>query len=67
MSIFNQVLILCSISRTYSLCGAYRKVLVKPTNVSWYFMKYKNDSDDLIQSDLEELRKEEPPKNVEGL
>lgn len=56
-----------SISRMYSLCGAYRKVLVKPKNVSWYFMKYKNDSDDLIQSDLEELRKEEPPKNVEGL
>lgn len=50
----------------YSLCGAYRKVLVKPKNVSWYFMKYKNDSDDLIQSDLEELRKQEPPKNAEG-
>lgn len=32
--------------------------------MSWYFMKYKNDSDDLIQSDLEELRKEEPPKSA---
>lgn len=30
-------------------------------------MKYKNDTDDLIQSDLEALRKEEPPKNAEGL
>ncbi len=44
------------------MCGAYRKVLVKPKNLSWYFMKYKSDTDDLIQSDLEELRKEEPPK-----
>ncbi|KAJ6644347.1 Pseudouridylate synthase 7 like [Pseudolycoriella hygida] len=51
--------------KTYSLCGAYRKVLVKPKNVSWYFTKYNSDSDDLIQSDLEELRKEPPPKNVE--
>lgn len=30
-------------------------------------MKYKNESDNLIQSDLEELRKEEPPKSAEGL
>ncbi|KAG4069463.1 hypothetical protein HA402_001762 [Bradysia odoriphaga] len=51
--------------RTYSLCGAYRKVLVKPKDLSWYFMKYRNDSDDLIQSDLEELRKEEPPKSAD--
>lgn len=29
-------------------------------------MKYKNDTDDLIQSDLEELRKQEPPKSAEG-
>lgn len=30
-------------------------------------MKYKNESDDLIQSDLSELRKEEPPQSAEGL
>lgn len=42
--------------RAYSLTGAYRKMLVKPTNVSWYFMGYEKDTDSLIQSDLEEMR-----------
>lgn len=44
--------------RAYSLTGAYRKMLVKPSNISWYFLGYDKDTDPLIRSDLEELRGE---------
>ena len=54
-----------SFSRTYSLTGAYRKLLVKPRELSWEFMKYKNDTDALIQSDWEEIRKFTKPTSVE--
>lgn len=38
------------------MTGAYRKLLVKPNNTSWYFMKYNQETDTLIRSDLEEIR-----------
>ena len=44
------------------MTGAYRKVLVKPGNLSWTIMRYKNDTDTLIRSDIEELRGDPVPK-----
>lgn len=49
----------------YSLAGAYRKLLVKPDEVNWYFMKYNHESDVLIRSDLEELRGIPEPKSID--
>ena len=44
--------------RTYSLSGAYRKVIIQPKNVSWKFVNFKNNDTNLILSDLEEIRGE---------
>lgn len=41
--------------RTYSLAGAYRKVFIKPENLSWKLQPYENETDNLILSDLDEL------------
>lgn len=49
----------------YSLSGAYRKVFIKPIDLNWYFMKYHNDTDTLLRSDVEELRGEPEPKSAD--
>lgn len=53
------------IFRTYSLAGTYRKIMVKPSDLQWHLMRYNSDTDALIQSDLEEIRKETPPASVD--
>lgn len=53
------------IFRTYSLAGTYRKIMVKPIDLNWHLMRYNSDTDALIQSDLEEIRKEQPPASVD--
>lgn len=61
------LIVFISVNRTYSLCGAYRKVFVKPIDLHWYFMNYHNDTDTLLRSDVEELRGEpEPKSSVDG-
>lgn len=39
--------------------------MVKPSDLQWHLMRYKTDTDALIQSDLEEIRKEKPPASVD--
>lgn len=51
--------------RTYSLSGTYRRIMVKPIDLNWYLMRYNSDTDALLQSDLEEIRKEQPPVSLE--
>lgn len=52
--------------RTYTLSGAYRKVLEKVQNLSWESIRYNNPTDNLIQSDYEELRGFDGPVNNPG-
>lgn len=47
------------------MTGAYRKILVKPGNLSWTIMRYQNDTDTLIRSDIEELRGDPEPKSTD--
>lgn len=47
------------------MSGAYRKVFIKPIDLNWYFMKYNLDTDQLIRSDVEEIRGEIEPKSIE--
>jgi len=42
--------------KTYSLTGAYRKLLVKPENMNWSFKKYNSPYSVLIASDFEEVK-----------
>lgn len=46
------------ISRLFSLGGAYRKVFQKPGDLSWKFLKYSSDSDELILSDYSRMLKD---------
>lgn len=43
--------------KAYSLTGAYRKLIIKPEKLVWSLVKYENETDNLIQSDLEALNK----------
>lgn len=43
--------------RKYSLGGSYRKILGIPTNFSWKIVHYNEKHDDLILSDIDEMRK----------
>lgn len=52
--------------RTYTLSGAYRKIIEKVSNLSWYTLQYNDPNYNLIRSDYEELQGEEEPKSVEG-
>lgn len=49
------------------MCGAYRKMIIKVDKLSWTIRKYKELTEDLIQSDLDELEKIELPKEPEGM
>lgn len=48
------------------MSGAYRKAFVRPIDLKWHFMKYNYDQDTLIRSDIEELRGESEPADVEN-
>lgn len=41
--------------RIFSLCGAYRKFLNKPQNLTWKFYNYSNENDELINSDYSKM------------
>lgn len=47
------------------MTGAYRKLLLKPANLSWELIKYNEETDNLIQSDWEELKDENKPVTQE--
>lgn len=50
-------------NKKYSLSGAYRKLLQIPMKLSWKIMHYKEKHDNLILSDIDEMRKHLPPQN----
>lgn len=52
--------------KAYSLTGAYRKFIVKPDKLSWELTSYESETDNLIQSDLEEMKKEANPETAKG-
>lgn len=52
--------------RGYSLGGAYRRVLAKPEQLSWKFVKYSDPTADLIESDLDALKKKPPIADSPG-
>lgn len=52
--------------RKYSLSGSYRKILQIPIDLSWKIMHYENKTDDLIPSDIDAMRKVDPPKDIPG-
>ncbi|XP_061398916.1 pseudouridylate synthase 7 homolog [Musca vetustissima] len=42
--------------KTFSMAGAYRKLLIKPTEMSWEFRSYATPEDTLILSDFEKFK-----------
>ncbi|EFN64086.1 Pseudouridylate synthase 7-like protein [Camponotus floridanus] len=50
-------------NKKYSLSGAYRKILQIPMKLSWKIMYYKNKHDNLILSDIDQMRKIASPQN----
>lgn len=48
------------------MSGAYRKIIEIPTNLSWKIMRYKEKHDNLILSDIDEMRKCKPPQDEPG-
>ncbi|KAF7391993.1 hypothetical protein HZH68_011536 [Vespula germanica] len=50
-------------NKKYSLGGAYRKILQIPLDLSWKIMRYKAKHDDLISSDIDEMKQVTPPKD----
>lgn len=52
--------------RTYTLSGAYRKILERVTDLSWKIMGYDVSTASLIRSDYEEIKGHPEPKNSPG-
>uniref|UniRef100_A0A8C3AB61 Pseudouridylate synthase 7 homolog n=1 Tax=Cyclopterus lumpus TaxID=8103 RepID=A0A8C3AB61_CYCLU len=53
--------------RDYSLAGAYRRILIRPTDVSWLVIQYDDPRISLVHSDVEILEnKPAPVFNKEG-
>ncbi|XP_017893337.1 pseudouridylate synthase 7 homolog [Ceratina calcarata] len=50
-------------NKKYSLGGAYRKILQIPSSVSWRIMHYKEKYNDLLMSDISEMRQYVAPKD----
>lgn len=48
------------------MSGTYRKMLVKPIDLNWYFMQYNDENDTLIRSDIEELNGEPDARSIEN-
>lgn len=53
-------------NKKYSLGGAYRRILQLPENLTWRIMNYKEIHDELIRTDIDELRGNEGPKDNPG-
>ncbi|CDQ75881.1 unnamed protein product [Oncorhynchus mykiss] len=53
--------------RDYSLAGAYRRILIKPSDVSWEVINYDDPRISLVHTDVEKLE-DQPPQifNKEG-
>ncbi|XP_043275494.1 pseudouridylate synthase 7 homolog [Venturia canescens] len=49
-------------NKKYSLGGGYRKILETAEDLSWKIVRYDGYHDDLIASDIDEMRKVEAPK-----
>ncbi|XP_034735894.1 pseudouridylate synthase 7 homolog isoform X1 [Etheostoma cragini] len=53
--------------KDYSLAGAYRRIIIRPSDVSWEVIKYDDPRVSLVHSDLEKLENKPPPVfNEEG-
>ncbi|XP_013979561.1 pseudouridylate synthase 7 homolog isoform X2 [Salmo salar] len=53
--------------RDYSLAGAYRRILIKPSDVSWEVINYEDPRVSLVHTDVEKLEDQPPPVfNKEG-
>uniref|UniRef100_A0A8C7VUX9 Pseudouridylate synthase 7 homolog n=1 Tax=Oncorhynchus mykiss TaxID=8022 RepID=A0A8C7VUX9_ONCMY len=53
--------------RDYSLAGAYRRILIKPSDVSWSVINYEDPRVSLVHTDVEKLEDQPPPVfNKEG-
>lgn len=50
--------------KTYSMPGAYRKLLLKPADMSWEFRRYSTPQETLIASDWEILKDREQAKKI---
>ncbi|XP_014225977.1 pseudouridylate synthase 7 homolog [Trichogramma pretiosum] len=54
-------------NKKYTLSGSYRKIVQKPENLSWNLLRYANKIDDLLISDIDELKDiKAPVDNPEG-
>lgn len=52
--------------RTYNLSGTYRKICQRVEDIDWKILFYDNPTDNLIRSDLEEMRGEAEPTILEA-
>jgi hypothetical protein len=52
--------------RKYTLSGSYRKILQIPQDINWKILSYANKTDDLIASDVDEMKGIEAPKDNSG-
>ncbi|XP_035280618.1 pseudouridylate synthase 7 homolog isoform X2 [Anguilla anguilla] len=53
--------------RDYSLAGAYRRIIIRPKDVSWEVINYDDTRISLVHTDLEKLDNKPPPVfNKEG-
>ncbi|XP_069764399.1 pseudouridylate synthase 7 homolog isoform X2 [Narcine bancroftii] len=49
--------------RDYSLSGAYRKIIIRPQNVTWEILEYDDTKIPLVQTDVEKLEGVPLPKS----
>ncbi|XP_061772861.1 pseudouridylate synthase 7 homolog isoform X1 [Nerophis ophidion] len=53
--------------KDYSLAGAYRRVLIRPSDVSWEVIQYDDPKISLVHTDFEKMENKPPPVfNTEG-
>lgn len=55
------LLTLCFFPRDYNLSGSYRKIVLKPKELSWSVLRYTDPDVPLAQSDEDKLIGKEPP------
>ncbi|XP_063497654.1 pseudouridylate synthase 7 homolog isoform X4 [Symphalangus syndactylus] len=53
--------------RDYSLSGAYRKIIIRPQNVSWEVVAYDDPKIPLFNTDVDNLEGKPPPVFASGL
>lgn len=47
--------------KDYSLAGAYRRVIIRPTDVSWEVVRYDNPRNPLVHTDVDKLENKPAP------